>query len=62
MISERISLCRDQEDDKFIELAVNGRADLIISGDDDLLQLETVRDIPIVTPAAFIRAGIRSTR
>jgi uncharacterized protein len=62
VISERISLCRDPEDDKFIELAVNGRADLIISGDDDLLQLVTVRDIPIVTPAAFIRAGIRSTR
>lgn len=56
-ITERISLCRDPEDDKFIELAVNGRADLIITGDADLLDLDTVRDIPIVTPAAFVRAG-----
>jgi uncharacterized protein len=59
-ISERIALCRDPEDDKFIELAVNGRADLIISGDADLLGLDSVRDIPIVTPAAFVRAGIRT--
>ena len=40
--------------------AVNGLADLIISGDTDLLDLYTVRDIPIVTPAAFGRAGIQS--
>lgn len=59
-ITERIALCRDPEDDKFIELAVNGRADLIISGDADLLGLDSVRDIPIVTPAAFVRAGIRT--
>jgi uncharacterized protein len=59
-ITERIALCRDPEDDKFIELAVNGRADLIISGDADLLGLNSVRDIPIVTPAAFVRAGIRT--
>lgn len=58
-IIERIALCRDPADDKFLELAVNGRADLIISGDADLLALDTVRDIPIVTPAAFVRAGIR---
>lgn len=56
-ITERVSLCRDPEDDKFIELAVNGRADLIITGDADLLDLDTVRDIPIVTPAASVRAG-----
>jgi uncharacterized protein len=59
-ITERIALCRDPEDDKFIELAVNGRADLIISGDADLLALDSVRAIPIVTPAAFVRAGIRT--
>lgn len=59
-ITERVAQCRDPEDDKFIELAVNGRADLIISGDGDLLSLGTVRDIPIVTPAAFVRAGIHT--
>ena len=58
-IVERVALCRDPDDDKFIELAVNGHADLIVSGDADLLALGTVRDIPIVTPAAFGQAGTR---
>lgn len=58
-IVESVALCRDSEDDKFLELAVNGRADLIISGDADLLSLDEVRGIPIVSPATFIRAGKR---
>jgi predicted nucleic acid-binding protein len=46
--------CRDPDDDKFLELAVNGHADAIISGDHDLLVLDTFRGIPIITPAAFV--------
>jgi putative PIN family toxin of toxin-antitoxin system len=52
-ITERIAACRDPKDDKFLELAVNGRADLIVSGDADLLVLDTFRGIPVITPAAF---------
>lgn len=52
-ITERVTGCRDPKDDKFLELAVNGRADLIVSGDADLLVLDAFRDIPILTPAAF---------
>jgi putative PIN family toxin of toxin-antitoxin system len=52
-ISEAIAGCRDPDDDKFLELAVNGRADLIVSGDDDLLVLVAFRGIPILTPARF---------
>src|SRR5881275_2810905 len=36
-IVERVAECRDPTDDKFLELALNGRADLIVSGDRDLL-------------------------
>jgi uncharacterized protein len=54
-LTERISACRDPTDDKFLELAVNGRADLIVSGDADLLVLDPFRDIPIITPATFVR-------
>jgi PIN domain len=54
-IAERIVACRDPTDDKFLELAVNGHADLIVSGDGDLLALNPFRDIPIVTPAAFVQ-------
>lgn len=49
-IRERIAACRDPKDDKFLELAVNGRADLIVSGDADLLVLGSFRDIPILDP------------
>jgi putative PIN family toxin of toxin-antitoxin system len=34
-ITERIAACRDPTDDKFLELAVSGHADLIITGDAD---------------------------
>jgi predicted nucleic acid-binding protein len=54
-IKERIAACRDPTDDKFLELAVNGRADLIVSGDADLLALNPFRGIPIITPAMFVR-------
>lgn len=57
-ITERIAACRDPTDDKFLELAVNGRADLIVTGDGDLLVLNPFRHIPIVTPAAFMRGVV----
>jgi predicted nucleic acid-binding protein len=41
---------------RVVELAVNGHADLIVSGDGDLLVLNPFRDIPIVTPAIFVQA------
>ena len=47
------------EDDKFLELAVNGQADLIVTGDADLLALNPFRDIPIVTPAVFVQGVAR---
>jgi len=58
-ITERIAACRDPKDDKFLELAVNGRADLIVSGDRDLLALNPFREIPIVTPATFVQGVAR---
>ena len=54
MIFERSAACRDPTDDKFLELAVNGHADLIVSGDADLLALNPFRGIPIVPPATFV--------
>jgi uncharacterized protein len=58
-IAERLAACRDPADDKFLELAVNGKADAIVSGDADLLALDTFRGIPIITAAAFARARVR---
>jgi putative PIN family toxin of toxin-antitoxin system len=53
-IAETIKACRDPKDDKFLELAVSGKATHIVSGDPDLLTLHPFRDIEIVSPAAFL--------
>ena len=53
-ITERVAVCRDPTDDKFLELAINGRADMIVTGDLDLLVLDRFRGIPIVTPRDFV--------
>ena len=49
-----VRACRDPGDDKFLELAVNGSADLIVTGDKDLLALDPFRGIPILTPARYL--------
>jgi uncharacterized protein len=52
-IAEIVTECRDPKDNKFLELALNGNANYIISGDNDLLVLHPFRGISIVTPHDF---------
>jgi len=52
--SASIRACRDPRDDKFLEVAVHGRADLIVTGDDDLLALHPFRGIAILTPSDYL--------
>ena len=49
-----VRVCRDPDDDKFLELAVAGEADLLVSSDRDLLDLHPFRTIAILTPAEFL--------
>jgi len=58
-ITEHVKECRDPRDDKFLSLAVNGKADCIVSGDKDLLELNPFRGIPIIPPAEFIEPNDR---
>ena len=53
-VIHRVRECRDPKDDKFLEVALNGRADLIITGDADLLALHPWREIAILTPADYL--------
>jgi uncharacterized protein len=53
-IIEMIAESHDPKDDKFLELAVSGKASCIVSGDRDLLVLNSFRGIPILTPAEFL--------
>lgn len=43
----------DPDDDKFLEAAVAGNVDYIVSGDGHLLDLDAFRGIPIVDPRTF---------
>jgi putative PIN family toxin of toxin-antitoxin system len=47
--------CADPSDNKFLEVALNGRADLILTGDAELLALHPWREIAIVSPAEYLR-------
>jgi uncharacterized protein len=50
----RVRECRDPKDDKFLEVALNGRADLILTGDADLLELNPWRGIAILSPGEYL--------
>lgn len=56
-ITRQISACRDPKDDKFLSLAVNGKASHLVTGDADLLALDPFEGIQILSPAAFVRDG-----
>jgi uncharacterized protein len=53
-VNEQIDECRDSKDNKFLELAVSGKAKCIVSGDDDLLILNPFRGIEILTVQKFL--------
>ncbi len=55
-VIEEVRECRDPKDDKILELALNGGAKFIVSGDKDLLVLNPFRDVKIVTTEDFLRA------
>jgi putative PIN family toxin of toxin-antitoxin system len=53
-IRRSVRACRDPDDDKFLEVAVNGGADWIVTGDMDLLALHPFEGVEIITPAAYL--------
>jgi uncharacterized protein len=53
-ITVQIDECRDPKDNKYLELAMSGKADSIVTGDEDLLVLHPFRQIPIVSIQTFL--------
>jgi len=53
-INQQIRACPDPKDDKFLELAVCGEADYIITGDADLLDLHPFQNVSIIKAASFL--------
>ncbi|MGB5770128.1 MAG: putative toxin-antitoxin system toxin component, PIN family [Crocosphaera sp.] len=53
-ITETITVCRDPKDNQFLELAVSGKANFMITGDQDLLVLNPFQGIQIITVNEFL--------
>jgi len=53
--AEVTGVARDPDDDKLLACAVEGEADYLVTGDNDLLALGSYQGIPIITAAAFVR-------
>lgn len=49
-INETFTVCRDPKDDKLLDLAVSGNANVLVTGDKDLLVLSPFHGIDIITP------------
>ena len=56
-IIQLVRACRDPKDDKFLEVALNGRADMIITGDADLLEMHPWRGLAILSPAGYLNSA-----
>ncbi len=50
----KTKLSKDPDDNKFIDVAIEGNVNYIISQDNDLLELVKVHDITILSPRSFI--------
>ncbi len=53
-VTQKVSVCRDAKDDKFLDVALAGEARLILTGDKDLLALHPFHGIAILAPADFL--------
>lgn len=54
--ARRIQVCRDAKDNMVIEAALEGAAEYVVSGDEDLLTLKRFERIRVVTPRIFLAA------
>ena len=50
-----INVCRDPKDNFLLALSIDGRADFLLTGDNDLLELSKIGETTIVTISDFLR-------
>ncbi len=60
--SRILGVISDESDNRVLEAAVEGAADFIVSGDDDLLGLGSFQSITVMTPAEFLTAVLNRGR
>lgn len=54
-VKSSVNICKDKDDNKFLELAVDGNANYIISGDRHLLEIKEFKGIKILRPSQFLK-------
>ncbi len=54
--TRKVTVCRDPDDDMFIEAALAGSAKYVVTGDKDLLTLKRFEAVRFVTPRTFLVA------
>jgi len=59
-ITNLVRACRNPADDKFLSLALCGSADLLITGDADLLALVRHEEVKILSPREFLESELHS--
>jgi putative PIN family toxin of toxin-antitoxin system len=59
VVTAPVVACRDPKDDKFLALALAGKADCIIAGDSHLLEMVSFSGVAIYSPADFLRLFVR---
>jgi putative PIN family toxin of toxin-antitoxin system len=52
-----VEVCRDPNDDVFLECAALAKADLLVAGDKDFLILGAYKGTRIITPSEYLHAG-----
>ena len=52
---EHLKVVRDEDDNKVLEAAIEGKCQYIVTGDKDLLELDSFRGIKILTPEQFLK-------
>lgn len=58
-VTSTFDVCRDSKDNFLLSLAVDGRADYLLSGDKDLLQLKRIKSTKIITLTDFLNKMIK---
>lgn len=51
--SQKVNVCRDGKDNFLLEVALEGEADYLVTGDEDLLVINTFQSTKIIRPKEF---------
>lgn len=62
LVNSKVELCRDAKDNFLLSLSVDGKADFLLTGDQDLLSLEKIGATNIKTIASFFEDGTAKTK